>query len=67
MADLRLGRHAARRRKCLVHLVCLDSEAGDYDFDVVGEDGAMIMQARGYGQVIFARGVSSDGPRRRQQ
>ncbi len=57
IADLRLGRLPHDGEVCLIHFVCVDFETGDYDFDVVGEDGAMIVQARRYGQVIFARGV----------
>jgi acyl transferase domain-containing protein/acyl carrier protein len=57
VADLRLGRLPRDGEVCQVHFVCIDFETGDYDFDVVGEDGAMIVQARRYGQVIFARGV----------
>ncbi len=56
ITDLRLGRQPHDGEMCLVHFVCLDLAAGDYDFDVVGEDGSIIMQARGYGHVIFARG-----------
>ncbi|HEX4142344.1 MAG TPA: SDR family NAD(P)-dependent oxidoreductase [Pirellulales bacterium] len=58
IADLRLVRQPRDGEMCLVHFVCLDLAAGNYDFDVVGEDGTIIMQARGYGHVIFARGVS---------
>jgi hypothetical protein len=59
IADLRLFRQPRDGETCLVHFVCLDLATGDYDFDVVGEDGAMIIQARGYGHVIFARGASA--------
>ncbi|HEY1784090.1 MAG TPA: KR domain-containing protein [Pirellulales bacterium] len=58
IADLRLIRQPNDGEKCLIHFVCVDLPSGLYDFDVVGEDGTVIMQARGYGHVIFARGVS---------
>ena len=57
IADLRLGRRPRDGETCLVHFVCLDLAAGIYDFDVVGEDGTIVMQARGYGHVIFARRI----------
>jgi hypothetical protein len=54
--ELRLGRLPRDGENCLVHMACLDLQTGDYDFDIVGEDGAMIVQARRFSQVIFARG-----------
>ena len=62
IADLRLGRPPRDGEMCQVHFVCLDSATGDYDFDVVGDDGTMIMQARGYGHVILREESSSDAP-----
>ena len=56
IADLRLHRQPRDGETCHVNFICLDFAAGDYDFDVVGEDGSLIVQARGYGHVIFARG-----------
>ncbi len=57
MADLRLGRLPRDGERCRINVQALDLETGDYDFDVFGEDGAMIVQARRFGQVIFARGI----------
>ncbi|HTU26886.1 MAG TPA: SDR family NAD(P)-dependent oxidoreductase, partial [Pirellulales bacterium] len=59
IGDLRLGRLPRDGEMCLAHFVLIDPATGEFDFDVMGEDGTPIVQARRYGQVVFARGVSA--------
>jgi acyl carrier protein/NAD(P)-dependent dehydrogenase (short-subunit alcohol dehydrogenase family) len=55
---LRLGRTPRAGETCLVHFTCRDiaTDAACYDFTVIGEDRAVIVQAEGYRKVILARG-----------
>jgi hypothetical protein len=55
---LQLGRAAREGETCLVSFLCreITSDAAIYDFTLVGQDGELIAQARGYRKVILARG-----------
>jgi NAD(P)-dependent dehydrogenase (short-subunit alcohol dehydrogenase family) len=59
IGQLRLGRDPRSGEKCLVNFICREVAADRalYDFDVVGDDGAVIMQVRGYGKVVIGKGV----------
>ncbi len=56
--QLNLGRAPRDGENCLLYFVCrsLAMERPCYDFELVGEDGATLLQARGYYKVSFGRG-----------
>ncbi len=55
---LDLGRAPRDGERCILYCVChsLAAERPCYDFEVVGEDGATLLQARGYYKVSFGKG-----------
>ncbi len=56
---VRLGRDPRSNEQCLVQMVCRDSaiDSVSYDFDVIGDNGDVLMQVRGYGKVIIGKGA----------
>jgi hypothetical protein len=59
IAQLRLGRPPRTGETCLVNFICREAatDRAVYDFDVVGDDGTVIMQVRGYGKVVIGVGA----------
>jgi hypothetical protein len=60
IARLRIGRPPREGETCLVYFICREiaADSACYDFTVIGQDRAVIVQAEGYHKVILARGVS---------
>jgi hypothetical protein len=58
IASLRLGRQPRDGETCLCRVFCrgIAADGAEYDFTVLGEDGAVVLQARGYRKVILTRG-----------
>jgi hypothetical protein len=55
------GRAPRDGEECIVYFICREiaAEAPRYDFEVVGEDGSVIMRAEGYKKVVLGRGVAA--------
>ncbi len=58
IGELNLGRAPRDGERCVLYFVCrsLAMERPCYDFELVGEDGALLLQVRDYYKVSFGRG-----------
>jgi len=56
-AEIQLGRRAKTGEKCQVHWLCtlIEKDIADYDFDLYGENGDVLLTVKGYRSMIVHR------------